>query len=272
MRKCAPNVIIADTFYPQPFNGKSEALDYMMGRVEQRKGKGDIRIDMISDGDKACGFGWTWVSGDQEGLRGTTFIELNDSGEIQYLQEIPEPIFKPGDLTQQLLEAITQGFEPKAPVPYEKRRPTKACDVAKYLFVDLNNAEPKEATEELMTFFDDSVVYRDFNFENPLRGPAEVRQFVEDFSFPGIEFRPTRFDDGDISTCFTWEVVIADAPDTIKGMSFYSLDPDTRKIVYVRDVPESAIKPPILGTWARNLRPGVGTFKSFPVGSRPGGK
>uniref|UniRef100_A0A7S3DWL9 SnoaL-like domain-containing protein n=1 Tax=Entomoneis paludosa TaxID=265537 RepID=A0A7S3DWL9_9STRA len=268
---CASNVVIADCFFPQPFNGKSEALTYMLERVAQRKEKSNVRIDKISDGDKACGFAWTWTCGDEEGLRGTTFVELNDSGEIQYLQEIPEPIYKPGDLTKQLLEAITQGFEPKPPVPYEKRRPTRACEVAEYLFVDLNKAEPVEATNELMTFFDDNVIYRDFNFEEVLRGPTEVRQFVDDFNFPGIEFRPIRFDDGDVSTCFTWEIAIADAPDTIKGISFYELDPETRKIIYVRDVPESAIKPPILGTWARNLRPGLGVFQPVPIGSRPNG-
>ena len=74
-----------------------------------------------------------------------------------------------------------------------------------------------------------------------------IRMVIEDFTFPGITFRPQRFDDGIDSTCFTWEVVIADAPETIKGMSLYELDPETRLIKYVRDVPESAVKPPILG-------------------------
>ena len=62
-----------------------------------------------------------------------------------------------------------------------------------------------------------------------------------------------------------------DAPDTIKGISFYELDPDTRKVTYVRDIPESAIKPPILGKLARQLRPGLGVFDPVPLGSREGG-
>ena len=65
---------------------------------------------------------------------------------------------------------------------------------------------------------------------------------VTDFSFPGIEFRTQKFDDGKLATCFTWEVVIMDNPQTTKGISFYELDPDTRLITYVRDVPEPAIK------------------------------
>ncbi|KAL7564521.1 hypothetical protein ACA910_017679 [Epithemia clementina (nom. ined.)] len=269
---CAPNVMIADCFYPQPFNGKAEATAYIQRRIAQRKGKGAIRIDNISDGDVACGFAWTWTCGNEEGLRGTTFVELNDNGEIQYLQEIPEPIYKPGDLTKELLSALTKGLEPKTPKPYQKRRPTKACEVAKYLFGELQEGEFTEATDELMTFFDDSVIYRDFNFPDVLRGPAQVRQFVEDFKFPGCEFKPVRFDDGETSTCFTWEFTIGDAPDAIKGISFYELDPHKdNKIVYVRDVPESAIKPPLLGTWARELRPGLGVFQPVPLGSRPGG-
>lgn len=248
-----------------------EAQDYVRKRIDQRKGKGEIRVDKISDGDAACGFAWTWTCGDEEGLRGTSFAELNEKGEISYYTEIPEPIFKPGDATKELLKAITEGATRKEPQPYEKRIPTVAHELAKYLFIDLQNAEKEEGTDELMTFFSDKVFYRDFNFKDPLTSPAEVRQFVEDFSFPGIEFRPMRFDDGEVSTCFTWEVVLDGAPDTIKGMSFYELDPDTRKIVYVRDVPESAVKPPFLGTLARDFRPGLGVFQGVPKGSRPGG-
>jgi len=243
----------------------------MIEKVNQRKGKGGFRIDKISDGDRACGFAWTWTCENEEGLRGTTFVELDDSGKISYVQEIPEPIFKPGDLTKNLLEAITKDAEKKPPQPFEKKTPTSANELAKYLFVDLQNAEEKEGMDELMRFFDTNVFYRDFNFENPMRSPEEVRKFVEEFSFPGIEFKPTCFDDGVDSTCFTWEVVLMDAPDTIKGMSFYELDPGTRKIAYVRDVPESAIKPPILGKLARQLRPGLGVFQGVPLGSRPGG-
>ena len=269
---CATNVVIEDRFYPQPFNGKTGADAYMRDRTAQRKGKGIVRIDRISDGDAACGYAWTWECGDEEGLRGTTFVELNDKGEIVYLQEIPEPLFKPGDLTKDLLKAITSGAEAPPPQPYEKQSPTAANELAKYLFGDLQNAGTEESVDELMRFFDSNVIYRDFNFKDVLNGPVEVRQFVEDFTFPGIEFRPLRFDDGLLSTCFTWEIVLDGAPDTIKGASFYELDPETRKIVYVRDVPESAIKPPILGTWARNLRPGLGVFSPVPKGSRPGGK
>ena len=239
----------------------------MLAKVAQRKGKGEVRIDRISDGNRACGYAWTWTSGTEEGLRGTTFVELNENDEIQYIREIPEPLYKPGDLTLELLKAVTANAEEKPKPEYKKETPTTASEVAKYLYLNVQGSE----VDESMRFFDESIVYRDFNYDEPLKGVAEVRKFIEDFSFPGIEFRPDRFDDGVLASCFTWEVCLDGQTDTIRGMSFYEIDPDTRKITYVRDVPESAIKPPPLGKLARELRPGLGVFQGVPINSRPGG-
>jgi hypothetical protein len=241
----------------------------MLDKVKERQGKGNVRIDKISDGDSACGFAWTWIStdGKEEGLRGTSFVRLNDKGEIQFVREIPEPLYKPGDLTLELLKAVTKDAKPKPPVIYKSKTPKTANEVAKYLFLDVQGGDIDEA----MRFFAEDIVYRDFNYEEPLRNTAEVRKFIEDFSFPGIEFNPLDFDDGILSSCFTWEVRLDGQDTAIKGMSFYELDPDTRLIIYVRDVPESAIKPPPLGKLARVLRPGIGVFQGVPFGSRPGG-
>ena len=252
---CAADIVYEDCYEPLPIVGRMEVTNHMLAKAAQRqKGNGDVRIDRISDGDMACGFVWTWTTnnGDLEGLRGTTFVELNDSGEIRYVREIPEPIYKPGDLTLELLKAVTAGAEAKPPKEYEPQTPTIANELAKYLFLEVQGS----SVDESMRFFDENILYRDFNYEDILKGKEQVRQFIEDFNFPGIEFRPQRFDDGIDSTCFTWEVVLEGAPETIKGMSFYELSPETRKVVYVRDVPESAIKPPILGKLARKLRPG----------------
>lgn len=244
---------------------------YLHIKVKARNGRGGLRLDKLSDGSKACGFAWTWIAGDQEGLRGTTFVELNDQGKIEYVAEFPEPLFKPGDLTKVLLQAVTKDATWGEFQPFESKTPTIAHKVAEYLFVDLQNAERKAGTDELMRFWSQDIVYRDFNYETPFLGPDRVRAFVEDFTFPGIEFRPTKFDDGVDSTCFLWDVVLMDAPDSVKGISFYELDPETRKITYVRDIPESPIKPPILGKLARMLRPGLGVFQSRPLGTPTGG-
>lgn len=147
-----------------------------------------------------------------------------------FVREIPEPIFKPGDLTLELLRAVTQDAQPKPPKEYQQQTPTIANEVAKYLFLEVQGT----SVDESMRFFDDNIRYRDFNYEDLLQGPVEVRKFIEDFNFPGIEFRPQRFDDGVDSTCFTWEVVLEGAEDTIKGMSFYELNPVSRKVQYVR--------------------------------------
>jgi len=201
-------------------------------------------------------------------LRGTTFVELNpENGKISFVREIPEPLYKPGDLTQKLLEAVTAGAEKKE-VIFERRTPRDASDIARYLFDEVQGGD----IEEGMRFFDEGIFYRDFNFEEPLRGKAEVKQFIEDFSFPGITFRLQKVDDGVMSTSFCWEVVLEGASDTIKGLSLYSLSEETGLIEYVRDVPESAIKPPILGKLARQVRPGLGTFTGVKLGSREGGK
>jgi hypothetical protein len=271
---CSLNVVYEDRFLPQPVVGRANVKEYLVDKIEQRlKAKSPVgfRIDKISDGNRACGFAWTWTCGDLEGLRGTSFVELNENGEIAFVSEIPEPIFKPGDSTKDLLKIVTAGAEPKPIQPYTPKSPSAAHEIAKYLYLDLQNADPVSSRDELVKFLDENIIYRDFNYEDVLQGPAEVRQFVEEFSFPGIEFRPNKFDDGIDSTCFTWEVVLNDAPDTIHGMSFYELDPVSRRITYCRDVPESAIKPPILGKLARQLRPGVGVFQAVPLGSRPGG-
>lgn len=205
-----------------------EVTKHMRAKVEKRKGRGDVRIDRISDGTSACGFAWTWVSGNEEGLRGTTFVELNQKGEIQYIREIPEPLYKPGDLTLELLKAVTKGAEAKPPKDFEKRTPKTANEVAKYLFLEVQGGDINES----MRLFDESIVYRDFNYDEPLTGKGEVRKFIEDFSFPGIEFRPERFCDGIDSTCFTWDVCLAGQENTVKGISFYELDPKTRLVRY----------------------------------------
>lgn len=264
---CAEDVIYEDCFEPQPIVGKEDLLNYMIRKAQGRKDKGKVRLDRISDGDQACGFAWTWCTENEEGLRGTTYVELNKVREIAFVREIPEPLFKPGDLTAKLLEAVTKGAEPKI-VEYEKKTPTKANEIAKYLFNEVQGA----SVDEGMRFFGDDIIYRDFNFENPLFGKDEVRKFIEDFNFPGITFKIQRIDDGVLSTSFCWEVVLEGIKETTRGISLYELNPETKLISYVRDVPEGTMKPPPLGNLARQLRPGLGYFSGVKVGSRKGGR
>jgi hypothetical protein len=73
---CAIDVVYEDRFEPQPIVGKPALLQHLT------KKSVTVRIDKISDGDAACGFCWTWVTEKEEGIRGTTFVQLNDNGEI----------------------------------------------------------------------------------------------------------------------------------------------------------------------------------------------
>ncbi|KAL7451040.1 hypothetical protein ACHAWC_002892 [Mediolabrus comicus] len=270
---CAVDVVFEDCYEPQPIVGRAAVSEYLRAKILARTGASDdeqgkdagFRIDKISDGSRACGFAWTWTSNSLEGLRGTTFVELNDSNQIQYVREIPEPLYKPGDLIIEVLKAATADATPKPPPEYVSKTPTKANEIAKYLFNEVQGADPDEA----MRFFDESIIYRDFNYEEVLRGKDEVRKFIEDFSFPGITFATQRFDDGVQSTCFTWEVVLEGAPEgsAIKGISFYEVN-EKGKVIYVRDVPESGIKPPPLGKLGRQFRPAVGVFQPVTIGSR----
>lgn len=276
---CAVDVLYEDCYEPQPLVGKAAVAEHLRSRALARTGGGGgkedggkdagFRIDKISDGAAACGFAWTWTSSSLEGLRGTTFVELNGSNEIQYVREIPEPLYKPGDLILEVLKAVTADATPKPPPDYVSRTPKTANEIAKYLFNEVQGADADEA----MRFFDEGIAYRDFNYEEVLRGKTDVKKFIDDFSFPGITFAPQRFDDGVAATCFTWEVVLEGAPEgsEIKGISFYEIDPDTGFITYVRDVPESGVKPPPLGKLARQFRPAVGVFQPVEIGSRESG-
>lgn len=242
-------------------------LEHMSKKAALRRGKGEVRVDKISDGNAAAGFMWTWTSGNEEGLRGTTFFKLDSQGLVEYIREIAEPLFKPGDAILGLLEFAADGIEPKPLTEFEVQDPTTASNMVDYLF----NVVQGGSIDESIRMFDESIQYRDFNFEEMLRGKEEVRDFIEKFNIPGITFNTDFIDDGIDSCCFTWFLSLEGAEQTIKGISFYELNPETRKISYVRDLPEAAIKPPPLAEMARQLRPGLGVFQGVPIGSRPGG-
>ena len=239
----------------------------MLDKVAARKGKGSLRLDRITDGSRACGFAWTYTCGDEEGLRGTTFVELDGNGKIEYCREVPEPIYKAGDSMVKLLYAIAEDDE-RAPVDYTQQTPKTASEIGRYLFDDVQWSD----MDECKRFLDDNIFCRDFNYKDTVVGRDQVIDFAEAFAYiPGIKFRGQRFDDGTLSTCFVWKVDLEGTPKPIKGISFQELNPETRRIAYMRDLSASAIVPPFLGKLARWLRPGLGVFQGVKLGSRPGG-
>jgi hypothetical protein len=109
----------------------------------------------------------------------------------------------------------------------------------------------------------------DFNFPEVFDGIDQVSDFLDEFDIPGITFVPERFSDGTEAVCFIWYIEIAGvdaAP--IRGVSFYRtrLEADgSRRVSYVRDIPEPALKPPPLLALATLLRPGIRRFTPLPV-------
>ena len=57
-----------------------------------------IVLDRIADGGNSSGFTWHLKVPNVQGigLRGTTFLSLNGYGEVDYVREVVEPLYKPG--------------------------------------------------------------------------------------------------------------------------------------------------------------------------------
>ena len=192
-------------------------------------------------GDSESG-GFTWHREDangKEGLRGTTFVKFED-GKLVYAREGSEPILKPGEATEALLKAATANIEKEDKLPtYEARSPKGAYNIADYLW---NEAYPKGATPAVaLELFAEDIRYEDFNYPKPFLGKAEVKEFVEAFDIPGIEFVPTELSKGDDACCFTW-LVRVNGNDGPKGISFYGSNGEG-KIDYIRDIPATAPAP-----------------------------
>jgi hypothetical protein len=125
-----------------------------------------------------------------------------------------------------------------------------------YLWKEVNQGDGD--VEEVLSFFADDCIYEDFNYEQPLLGKPEVRDFLQKFrEIKSLRFMPEQFSDGMKACCFTWRVEIAGLPTDgpqVRGISFYRLN-EAGLISFVRDIPESAVKPPPLQALAATLRP-----------------
>jgi len=257
----APNAVIEDTFFSQDTLPTGPLNIGLVKYLENKARVGKFVVDEITDGVRACGFTWHLESANSQGgvmdkgLRGTTFVSVDEQGRIDYLREIAEPLYKPGDSTVDLLKALG-GDNVQQTVAYTPRRPTGAQPVVEYLWKEVNPGDGD--VEEIVSFFADDCIYEDFNYEQPLLGKPEVRAFLEKFkAIKSLRFMPERFSDGMKACCFTWRVEIAGLPSDgpkIRGISFYRLN-EAGLISFVRDIPESALKPPPLQALAATLRP-----------------
>ena len=96
-------------------------------------------IERIANGRRRGGFTYHREdSSGTRGLRGTVFIELNDAGEIQFVREMAEPLFKPGEAMIKFLQAVAKPKGDETPAAYEKREPVGCPDAVRYIWKDSN--------------------------------------------------------------------------------------------------------------------------------------
>ena len=232
---CAEQVEWNDMGAANPVKGRAAVRDLLQ---EKFPSGSNLVLERVADGIKSGGFAWHREASDRPGtigLRGTLFAELNEAGEICYVQEGYEPIVKPGEATEALLKAATANMEkPAKPAPtFKQETPTTASGIVNYLWNEAypNGAEP---TEGLRLFADD-IRYEDFNYPEPFCGKAAVLEFVTAFDIPGVEFVPLRVSEGNRAVAFTWLVKV-NGQDGPSGISFYEVDAGG-KVAFIRDIP-----------------------------------
>ena len=245
--------------------GRAAVFEHLSAReTRDAAGGGRLVVERRCDGRGASGFTWHRSNEAGEiGLRGTTFVEVDESGRIAYVREIAEPLVKPGGLTAALLKAVAKPpAESPAPLPdAARRRPATASDVVKYLWLEVQGAS--DFKEEALACFDDDVVYQDLNFARPFAGKAQVRAFLDEFDIPGLTFVPDKISDGEDACCFTWEVDLGvEGAARVKGISFYACERSRGRalVAYVRDIPESTAKPPPAQALAALAKPDLRAF------------
>ncbi|KAG8463053.1 hypothetical protein KFE25_001826 [Diacronema lutheri] len=241
-----------------PAVGKAAVLAFLAEREAACPTGCALAVERLADGAASSGCAWARVGADgSTGLRGTMYVELEAaSGKISLVQEVAEPIVKAGGATALLLKAVAKPHADGASArsSFRTRTPTRASELVDYLWNKVRGSNLNES----LRFFADNIVYEDFNFAAAFVGKAQVEAFLREFDIPGISFVPERISQGDRTVAFTWRVAIAGVDGRqIRGISLYELDSKTRKLAFVRDVPEPAIRPAPLGALAAALRPGL---------------
>ena len=74
------------------------------------------------------------------GLRGVTYVELDDAGRIKFVQEGAEPLFKLDKILEAVLQATNKAAKEnppdaqKPPPSYERASPKTATGIVSYLW------------------------------------------------------------------------------------------------------------------------------------------
>ena len=175
--ECSATVEWNDMDLDEPVRGPAA----VQALLENKFPEGSLlKVERLSDGAASGGFTWhREASGeDGTGLRGVTYVELDEAGKISYVQEGAEPLFKLDKILEALLLGANKNKDAvaaaaaKPPPTYERQTPTTAEGIVRYLW---EVAYPGGATPtEALTFFADDIRYEDFNYYEPFVGLEKV--------------------------------------------------------------------------------------------------
>jgi len=257
---CSDDVEWNDMDLREPIKGRAAVQDLLESKFPTGS---KLIVERLSDGTASGGFTWHREAVGEEGTgrRGVTYVELDVAGQIVYVQEGAEPLFKLDKILEAVLQATNKavkegvaddGAAPKPRPSYPKANPTTASGIVKYLW---EVAYPGGATPtEALAFFADEILYEDFNYYEPFVGFGAVSEYISLLdAFPNFVFIPERISEGDRACCLTWRCEVNGEAGP-SGISFNEVNAQG-KISFARDIPAPSIKPPPLTALAKITSP-----------------
>ena len=261
---CSDSVEWVDMGLPKgsPLRGPAAVQDHLTALYPAGS---KLVVEKLSDGALSGGFSWHREAEGAEGtgLRGITYIELDEVGKINYVQEGYEPLFKLGTLLEVIFKLAAKADKSEKDDTkakgYESATPTDAPGIIRYLWEVAypGGAEPTEA----LRFFSDDCVYEDFNYPKPFVGINQITEYINLIpELPNVIFELGRCSEGSARCCYTWKVKV-NGQDGPSGISFKEVDTKTGKVTFNRDIPAPEWPRP-LGRLAGAVRPKLRTFRS----------
>lgn len=182
---CSDGVQWVDMGLPKvaPITGRAAVEEHLAALYPDGS---KLVVEKVSDGVSSGGFTWHREAAGaegKEGLRGITYVELDDAGKISYVQEGYEPLFKLGTALEVIFKLAAKvakpedtlaGGDPKG--DFEVSTPTTAEGIIRYLWEVAypGGAEPSEA----LRFFADDAVYEDLNYPQPFVGIQQITDYI----------------------------------------------------------------------------------------------